>query len=168
MSIVALALNLILAALLVGALLMGWRLNQRLKGLRASHADFTRAVADLDAAAMRAAQALAALRNATDEAQSALDSRLEAAGRITAELDEALEAQAELARRRAAAPATSERLTADRLTADRGWSEERRERPAFSRAEPASTPRSRARVDDDLFEPESGPGRLRAINGGRP
>jgi len=155
MSIVSIALNLILAGLLVGALLMGWKLNQRLKGLRASHTDFTRAVADLDAAAARAAQALAALRHATADAQGALDSRIEAAGRLVAELETVVESRV---------------MPADRVptpAADRARAEERRERPLFNRPEPTITPRSRARVDDDLFEPDDGPGRLRAINGGR-
>jgi hypothetical protein len=62
MSAVAIALNLLLAALLAGALAMGWRLNQRLKALRESHAGFAKAIADLDAAAARAEKGLAELR----------------------------------------------------------------------------------------------------------
>ena len=53
MSIVALGLNLLLAALLLAALAMGFRLNSRLKALKDSHEGFARAVAELDAAAAR-------------------------------------------------------------------------------------------------------------------
>ena len=42
-----------------------------------------------------------------------------------------------------------------------------RERIEPVRAEPAATPRSRARVDDDLFEPDADGARFRAILGGR-
>ena len=55
MSIVAIGMNLMLAGLLVVALLMGYRLNARLKALRESHEGFAKAVADLDAAAARSA-----------------------------------------------------------------------------------------------------------------
>ena len=51
MSLVAISMNLLLAVLLAAALVMGWRLNRRLKALRDSHEGFAQAVADLDAAA---------------------------------------------------------------------------------------------------------------------
>ena len=54
MSLIAVALNLLLAVLLVVALGFGWRLERRLKALRDSHAGFAKAVADLDQAAARA------------------------------------------------------------------------------------------------------------------
>ena len=62
MSIVAIGMNRMLAGLLVVALVMGYRLNARLKALRESHEGFARAVAELDAAAARAEQGLADLR----------------------------------------------------------------------------------------------------------
>ena len=54
MSAIAIGMNLMLAGLLTVALVMGYRLNARLKALRESHEGFARAVADLDAAASRA------------------------------------------------------------------------------------------------------------------
>ncbi|HEY9233445.1 MAG TPA: flagellar positioning protein PflI, partial [Phenylobacterium sp.] len=72
MSAVAIGMNLLLAGLLVAAMVVGVRLNARLKALRESHEGFARAVAELDAAAARAEQGLADLRAATDEAHDAL------------------------------------------------------------------------------------------------
>ena len=62
MSAIAIGLNLMLAGLLAAALMMGYRLNARLKALRESHEGFAKAVAELDAAAARAEQGLADLR----------------------------------------------------------------------------------------------------------
>ena len=77
MSLIGLALNLLLAGLLVAALGMGWRLNRRLKALRDSHDGFAVAVAELNIAAARAEQGLADLRAATDEAVDILGDRIE-------------------------------------------------------------------------------------------
>jgi hypothetical protein len=87
MSVIAIGLNLLLAGLLAAALMMGYRLNARLKALRDSHEGFAKAVADLDAAAARAEQGLADLRAATDEATDALADRIEKARALTAKLD---------------------------------------------------------------------------------
>ena len=46
MSAIAIGLNLMLAGLLAAALMMGYRLNARLKALRESHEGFAKAVAD--------------------------------------------------------------------------------------------------------------------------
>ena len=46
MSDIALIMNALLGALLVGALFVGWRLEGRLKALRASHQSFSQAVED--------------------------------------------------------------------------------------------------------------------------
>ena len=84
MSIIALGMNLLLAGLLVAALVVGLRLNRRLKALRDSHDGFAKAVRELNAAAARAEQGLADLRAATDEATDDLADRIEkgrAAGR---------------------------------------------------------------------------------------
>ena len=54
MSIIGLVMNLLLAGLLFAALVMGWRLNRRLKALRDSHDGFAIAVRELNAAAARA------------------------------------------------------------------------------------------------------------------
>ncbi|MDP1629928.1 MAG: DUF6468 domain-containing protein [Caulobacter sp.] len=150
MSIAALALNLLLTTLLLAALALGWRLERRLKALKDSHDSFARAVADLDVAAARAEQGLADLRAATDEAAESLSDRIETAKALAGRLEKGVSA-------------SSTRLTDDDLVPAAPV----RERAAFVRSEPVATPRSRARVDDDLFEPDADGGRLRAINGGR-
>lgn len=103
MSLIALGMNLMLAGLLAAALMMGFRLNGRLKHLRDSHDGFARAVAELDVAAARAEQGLADLRAATDEATDALADRIEKARALTARLDRQLQGAP------AAAPAHAER-----------------------------------------------------------
>lgn len=171
MSIVAIAMNVLLMALLVAALAFGWRLERRLKALRDSHDGFARAVADLDAAAARAEQGLADLRAATDEAAETLAARIETAKALSDRLGQVVASAPD----RQAAPATTLQELREQAAAsrDRVLPQERlvepRERSvdAFVRHEPATTPRSRARVDDDLFEPDPEAGRLRAISGGR-
>jgi hypothetical protein len=158
MSIVAIGMNLLLAVLLVAALGFGWRLERQLKALRAGHENFAKAVSELDAAAMRAEAGLAALRAASLEADEGLAVRIETARALSEQLDRTL---AERPRR----------ATRAEPSRDDDWLDhpapQPRERPAL-RAEPPTTPRSRARIDDDLFEPQAAPGRLRAIPGGRP
>ncbi len=158
MSVAVIGLNLLLVALLIAALAFGWRLERRLKALRDSHDGFARAVADLDAAAARAEQGLADLRAATDEAADSLAGRIETARVLAERLDQGV-------------TASSTRLAddAERVAqpAPAPASAPVRERMVFARPEPAVTPRSRARVDDDLFEPDPEAGRLRAISGGR-
>ena len=159
MSIVALSMNILLGVLLVGALIMGWRLERRLKTLRSGHDDFARAVADLDNAALRAQAALVALRQASHEAEEGLAGRIAEAQELTAVLERAVTERP----RRSGVVAEPAR--------DDDWLDRPlppvRERPAPARFEPQTTARSRARIDDDLFEPEQTSGRLRAIPGGR-
>lgn len=150
MSTAALVMNLVLAALLVAALAFGWRLERRLKALRDSHDSFAKAVADLDTAAARAEQGLADLRAATDEAADTLSDRIETARTLAVRLERGVSASSTPILQTAPQPVSSAP-----------------ERAAFVRSEPAATPRSRARVDDDLFEPDADGGRLRAIAGGR-
>jgi F0F1-type ATP synthase membrane subunit b/b' len=90
MSLTAIALNGLLAILLLIALAFGVRLERRLKALRDSHEGFAKAVADLDRAAMRAEQGLADLRAATDEAADTLSDRITQAQALAAQLDERL------------------------------------------------------------------------------
>ncbi len=142
MSLAAFSLNGLLCLLLFAALAMGWRLEQRLKALRASHDSFAKAVADLDAAALKAERGLADLRAATDEAAESLAGRIETARKLALRLDNAM----------AAAPVEPEFVPRVR--------EPRPVRPA----PPPAPERSRAFVDDDLFD---GAVSLRAINGGR-
>jgi hypothetical protein len=188
MSVIALAMNGFLAVLLIAALAFGWRLERRLKALRDSHEGFAKAVADLDNAAARAEQGLADLRAATDEAAETLAVRIERAQALVAQLEErtgrplpaptpastsAPQMERPAPRREAppAAPRPSERrLSAadfERLLdredrADRAARGEPVPRPAprsgFSANPPGETPRSRARIDDDLFDgPGDGP-----------
>lgn len=152
MSVAAIVMNLVLSGLLLAALAFGWRLERRLKALKDSHDSFARAVADLDTAAARAEQGLADLRAATDEAADTLSDRIEAAKALATRLERGVSASS--------TPITE---TDDRPVAVTPA----RERDVFVRTEPATTPRSRARVDDDLFEPDADAGRLRSIHGGR-
>lgn len=209
MTTAGLALNLLLAVLLVGALWMGWRVERRLTALRASHVGFTKAVADLDAAAARAEQGLADLRAATDEAAESLADRLAKAKILVAKLDERIDAGeqsaqhvARIAAQSAAAQAAAARQApvlelsmrvppqagttpaqpvapmaapmaattaagrvADRVETFRRVLEQPRTSPVHALRErleqedltarapqPLPTPRSRARIDDDLFD----------------
>ncbi len=154
MSVAVIGLNLLLVVLLVAALAFGWRLERRLKALRDSHDGFARAVADLDAAAARAEQGLADLRAATDEAADSLAGRIETAKALAARLDQGV-------------TASSTRIADDVERVVQPAPAPVRERMVFTRPEPAVTPRSKARVDDDLFDPDPEAGRLRAISGGR-
>jgi hypothetical protein len=177
MSLVAFAMNGFLAVLLIAALAFGWRLERRLKALRDSHEGFAKAVKELDQAAARAEQGLADLRAATDEAAETLATRIERAQALAAQLDERINrappAPGAVERPRREAPAASRPMLREpeseasierrRLKAeDFERLLEREDRlpptvrptlgaPVASR----ETPRSRARVDDDLFE---GPG----------
>jgi methyl-accepting chemotaxis protein len=150
MSVLAITMNLVLSGLLLAALALGWRLERRLKALKDSHDSFAKAVSDLDVAAARAEQGLADLRAATDEAAETLSDRIETAKTLAARIEKGVSASSTAIVHTDARPA-----------------EIIRERVEFVRAEPAVTPRSRARVDDDLFEPDADAGRLRAIVGGR-
>lgn len=178
MSVVAIALNLLLAGLLAAALVMGWRLNRRLAVLRESHEGFAKAVADLDVAAQRAEQGLADLRAATDEAVDMLADRIEKARELSQKLDRQMSqgatshaalshapiSQAAPARR--SAPAADHEaelelrqpLDMSRLGALLGGVQNVRARPAPA---PAPTPRREApppprmrAPDDDLFDDE--------------
>jgi hypothetical protein len=91
MSLIGLAMNVLLAALLLAALTMGWRLNRRLKALRDSHDGFAAAVIDLNAAAARAEQGLADLRAATDEAVDLLADRIDKGRSLAMKLERLVE-----------------------------------------------------------------------------
>ncbi|HJV41636.1 DUF6468 domain-containing protein [Caulobacter sp.] len=171
MSLVAFAMNGLLAVLLIAALAFGWRLERRLKALRDSHEGFAKAVKDLDQAAARAEQGLADLRAATDEAAETLAVRIERAQALAAQLDERIGRPAPAPRsdrepppvrgRREPEPAQSaaeRRLKAEDF--ERLLDREARLPPGArpilgAPAAPQETPRSRARIDDDLFD---GPG----------
>ncbi|MDR6533990.1 hypothetical protein J2800_004760 [Caulobacter rhizosphaerae] len=193
MSVTAIALNGLLAVLLLIALAFGVRLERRLKALRDSHEGFAKAVADLDRAAMRAEQGLADLRAATDEAADTLADRISQAKALASQLDERLNRPIvtpppmpssrepgvrSVAEPRAVEPRAAPRPirapepeippeTPRRLRAEDfeklldGEARIPRDAPPPSTARPSApkeTPRSRARIDDDLFEgPEDPP-----------
>jgi len=170
MSLVAFAMNALLAVLLIAALAFGWRLERRLKALRDSHDGFAKAVKDLDQAAARAEQGLADLRAATDEAAETLALRIERAQALAAQLDDRISrpapprAERETPSARGGRePERAEDTGERRLKAqdfERLLDRESRLPPAArpilgAPAAPRETPRSRARIDDDLFD---GPG----------
>jgi hypothetical protein len=179
MSLIALAMNGFLAVLLIAALVFGWRLERRLKALRDSHEGFAKAVTELDQAAARAEQGLADLRAATDEAAETLAVRIERAQALAAQLEERTSrplpptsARPERAERPVARedrferPALTRREPEPAPQPDRRLKAEDFERllDREDRIPPAArstlgapsasreTPRSRARIDDDLFD----------------
>jgi hypothetical protein len=174
MSPVSLGLNLLLAMLLGLTLALGWRLNKRLKALRDGQEGFARAVADLDRAAGRAERGLADLRAATDEAVEFLSGRIDKGRELAAKLERltasaaaSLDAAppsriaameqlwAKPANQSAPAPIDDHEAAAESLVLK--LSEVFDRQPAASVAPAAANvqtfaPRSRAMVDDDLFE----------------
>ena len=98
MSLIAIGMNLLLAGLLVAAMVVGIRLNRRLKALKDSHAGFEVAVRELNLAAVRAEQGLADLRAATDEATDMLSDRIEKGRALAAKLEKLVSAAPELPR----------------------------------------------------------------------
>lgn len=175
MSVLAITMNLVLSGLLLAALALGWRLERRLKALKDSHDSFAKAVSDLDVAAARAEQGLADLRAATDEAAETLSDRIEAAKGLAARLERGVfvadhpREGGDPGLRSGAKPEALPGIPPEPVLGSVSDRVRGRERSVegFVRSEPAATPRSRARVDDDLFEPDADAGRLRAIVGGR-
>ena len=183
MSIIGLVMNVLLAGLLLAALVMGWRLNGRLKALRDSHDGFAIAVRELNSAAARAEQGLADLRAATDEAVDELADRIEKgralATRLERLIDKAPLAAAADGRPRAMTEGlasedirSAERRLGALLAAARETRPERPERPAertsdraMYREAPAAVSPRRLTVEDDLFEDE--PLILDALRGAR-
>jgi hypothetical protein len=159
-------LDLILAALLLITLGFGLRLERRLKTLQASQASFAVAVADLDRAAGRTETGLAELRGAMDEAASLLAGRIEKARELVGKLEALTREGATIAER---PPASAQRSALDRVWARPGAAPRRSpeapvsespltlsrddaltlRRPALAAA---PSPRSRALVDDELFD----------------
>lgn len=176
MTVIGIAMNLILAGLLLAALVVGIRLNRRLAALRDSHQDFETAVRDLNLAAQRAEQGLADLRAATDEATDMLSDRIEKGRALATKLERLVSAAPELpkvfsaerlspvrampaampVRERAADQRLSALLTAARarIDSDNANLSETRfdEAPRVGRAAPPG--RRVAAFDEDLFEDE--------------
>jgi hypothetical protein len=165
MSVIGIGLNLLLACLLAAALLMGSRLNKRLKALRDSHDGFAIAVRELNTAAARAEQGLADLRAATDEATDELADRIEKGRALAAKL-ERLTQQGGRAPQAGEEPVQERRLGALLAAAREGRGKaEAVERPDRRDAVAA---RLRASFEDDLFE-EDAPAwpALGIVGGGR-
>jgi hypothetical protein len=165
MSIIGMAMNLVLASLMAAALVMGWRLNRRLKTLRESQAGFAVAVQELNRAAVRAEQGLADLRAASDEAVDLLADRIDKGRQLAAKLERLVQQAPQAARMveveddRAQERRLGALLAAAREARGRP---EREERPAARRE--AAPARPRPDFEDDLFEdppPESALGRGR-------
>jgi hypothetical protein len=91
MNPITIGMDLLLAGLLVAALVMGARLNGRLKALKAGQDGFVQAVGELDAAARRADGALRELRKAGDETHDSLLARIETARALCLKLEKASE-----------------------------------------------------------------------------
>jgi hypothetical protein len=177
MSLIGLAMNLLLASLLLAALVMGARLNRRLKALRDSHDGFAAAVTDLNTAAARAEQGLADLRAATDEAVDLLADRIEKGRSLAMKLERLVEHAAVPQRGAAFAPPptpddpVAERRLGALLAAAREMRPERVMPPlraevrAEARRQAPTAPAPRRAVEDDLFDDE--PLILDAIRGAR-
>ena len=172
MSLIGLAMNLLLAGLLLAALMMGWRLNRRLQALRDSHDGFATAVAELNTAAARAEQGLADLRAATDEAVDMLADRIEKGRSLAMKLERLTEHAAVPQRPAAATPddPVAERRLGALLAAAREMRPERVMPPLRAEAraqtqQPQPAPRARHSVEDELFDDE--PLILEAIRGAR-
>ncbi|WP_372784916.1 DUF6468 domain-containing protein [Phenylobacterium sp.] len=161
MSIIGVALNLLLAGLLVAALGMGWRLNRRLKALRDSHDGFAVAVRELNTAAARAEQGLTDLRAATDEAVDMLADRIEKGRALAAKLERLID-HAPAPQRLAAAVAdpVAERRLGALLAAAREARPDRYQQTERAAQTERLAPRQRPEpplrrtVEDDLFDDE--------------
>ena len=76
MSLVALTLNLTLGVLLVGAMMLGLRLDRRLRALRESHLSFAKAVSELDQASLRTQAGLNELKATAEGVRAELTEQL--------------------------------------------------------------------------------------------
>jgi hypothetical protein len=177
MSPIALTLNLALGALLIGAMILGQRLDKRLRALRESHNSFAKAVSELDAAAERTHVGLRDLKAAAEDTHLALAGKIEAAHALSDRLSKlviAAEAKAE----------ALSRISADVKTPRPILLRAAAEAPAPPKAQaaaptqpirdplrtqplprPAPAVRTRPVADDELFEAVR-PG-LSALAGGR-
>ena len=88
MNAIAFCLDLILASLLLAALFVGLRLDRKLKALKDSQAGFAGAVAELDAAIVKAQDGLAILKSTANQVESAIADRIQDAKGMTARLDQ--------------------------------------------------------------------------------
>ena len=158
MSFVPVFLNLLLAALLITALAVGFRLERRLKDLRKSHQSFTLAIQELNSASARAQTGLTQLRIAAQEAGDLLGNRIQQARELTEQLDTKMTAATELAR---SPLVISEPVAPPSATLKARYLSEPASRPAPVRSiesalDAPTRSRKPAGLDDDLFdEPQS-------------
>lgn len=172
MTLIGLSMNLLLAGLLVAALVLGLRLNRRLKALRDSHDGFAIAVRELNMAAERAEQGLADLRAATDEAVDTLADRIDKGRELAAKLERLIVIAPREAKEAPDPRADGHERPGALLAAareGRGRPEPRAESRPAARAEgrldplPRLSLNPRANPEDDLFEDPP----LRLHQGGR-
>jgi hypothetical protein len=169
MSPIALILNLTLGVLLIGAMILGQRLDRRLKALRASHNSFAKAVSELDQAALRTQSGLNELKATAEDARTALAERIDAArvlsdrlGKLIGEADAKVEV---LSQAQARVSARTPRPILLRSIAELEAAPAQ-PAPAAPLARTIPAARSRANVDDELFEAVRPS--LSALAGGRP
>jgi hypothetical protein len=176
MTVFAFALNCFLAMLLLAAMMVGLRLEKRLKAMRDNHEGFARAAADLNLAIARAEGGLAEMRAALRDAEETLTERVDEARAAARKLEAAVQRAQSLPASRmeaavaadvapaggaqvapVAADVADEDLPIRELLAklrsaippeDRGQAEVLDLR---QRVQPVAA-RSRGRVDDELFE----------------
>ena len=160
MSVIGLAMNGLLAVLLLAALVVGIRLNRRLQALRDSHEGFAEAVSELNQAAARAEQGLADLRAATDEATDMLADRIEKGRQLAIKLERLVEHAGVPQRGHAEPPPTRSRPVDDPVAERRlgallaAAREARPERvmPPLRAAAAADRAPERANLDRDTLE----------------
>jgi hypothetical protein len=160
MSPIAVGLDILLVTLLIAALVVGLRLNRRLKALREGQAGFVKAVGDLDAAAARAEAGLRALRAASEDAHDALLTRIETARGLITRLDTATEAASRAAAAIGAAPSAAalHAPVSPPLRAESRLDPRFRDALAAAPARPGPVrPAPLRGIDDDLFESEPEP-----------
>ncbi len=166
MTVVGIAMNLILAGLLLAAMMVGIRLNRRLGALRDSHDGFEAAVRDLNLAAQRAEQGLADLRAATDEATDTLSDRIERGRALASRLERLLSSAPELPRPDLPDRAHPARSMPPAMPVRESAAEERLSTLlalARARLEAEGAPAPEVRVDEDRATLLPPVGRRRAI-----
>lgn len=149
MSPIALGLDLILAILLISALVVGLRLNARLKTLQAGQAGFVKAAIELNQAAARADAGLTALRAAAEEVHDGLVTRIDTARQLAARLDGAHE------RAPAIAPAPTATAAAPEPVIRHAPTPKSLSNAAPLRFTPRPAKPAIRELDDDLFDAPS-------------
>lgn len=167
MTVVGVAMNLILAGLLLAAMVVGIRLNRRLGALRDSHEGFEIAVRDLNLAAQRAEQGLADLRAATDEATDTLSDRIEKGRVLASRLERLVSSAPELPKAVPSDRVYSARNMPSAMPVRESAAEERLSTLlalARARLEAEGAPGTQVQVDEDRARPRPSAGRTLALS----